>query len=97
MIFSIIDEVKVTVLEGSNKVLSAFDEKLVKRAVKSITRAGICELLPHRSVPRSRFLGVHIRTDSIVKEVTNHSVILQDGTEIPCGTSSGFHDQRIEY
>lgn len=77
------NEVKVTILEASSQILSAFDAKLVQRAVKSIKRAG--RYFAHFS--SSLKPGVHIRTDSIVKEVTADSVILQDGEVIKCGMS----------
>eukprot|EP01124_Arcella_intermedia_P012720 TRINITY_DN19073_c0_g1_i3.p1 TRINITY_DN19073_c0_g1~~TRINITY_DN19073_c0_g1_i3.p1 ORF type:complete len:491 (-),score=97.07 TRINITY_DN19073_c0_g1_i3:10-1482(-) len=63
-----IHEVCITILEASNKILSAFDENLVKQAVRSIMKT-----------------GVHIRTDTLVKEVKPNAVVLSDGTEIPCG------------
>lgn len=36
-----LNEVKITVLEAAHQILSSFDEKLVKRAVKSITKGGV--------------------------------------------------------
>eukprot|EP01125_Pyxidicula_operculata_P011473 TRINITY_DN375_c0_g2_i2.p1 TRINITY_DN375_c0_g2~~TRINITY_DN375_c0_g2_i2.p1 ORF type:complete len:359 (-),score=64.00 TRINITY_DN375_c0_g2_i2:33-1109(-) len=36
-----LNEVKITLLEASHNILSAFDSELVKRAIKSITKAGV--------------------------------------------------------
>jgi len=63
-----VHEVQITILEASDKILSAFDQTLVKQAIRSIMKT-----------------GVHIRTDTLVKEVRPSSVILQDGSEIRCG------------
>jgi len=63
-----VHEVNITILEASHRILNAFDQNLVKQAVRSIMKT-----------------GVHIRTDTLVKEVKPNSVVLADGTELPCG------------
>jgi len=63
-----IHAVQITILEASNKILSAFDQTLVKQALRSIMKT-----------------GVHIRTDTLVKQVKPNAVVLADGSEIKCG------------
>lgn len=36
-----VNEVKITLLEASHNILGAFDQNLVNRAIKSITRQGV--------------------------------------------------------
>eukprot|EP01111_Echinosteliopsis_oligospora_P015621 TRINITY_DN6232_c0_g2_i1.p1 TRINITY_DN6232_c0_g2~~TRINITY_DN6232_c0_g2_i1.p1 ORF type:complete len:467 (+),score=106.10 TRINITY_DN6232_c0_g2_i1:69-1403(+) len=61
-------EVRITVLEASNKILSAFDGRLVDYTMRSFRKRGI-----------------DLRTGSLVKEVKQGEVLLQDGTRILCG------------
>jgi len=61
-------EVQITLLEASHTILTAFDQDLVRTAMRHIKKS-----------------GVNIRTDTLVKEVRPSSVVLGDGTEIPCG------------
>lgn len=41
MITYLTSEVKITLLEASHNILGAFDQTLVNRAIKSITRQGV--------------------------------------------------------
>lgn len=63
-----IHELRITLLEAGDTILSAFSKKLVEQAMKNIKRQGID-------------MKLHTR----VKEVQPRKVILDDGTEIPCG------------
>lgn len=36
-----VNEVKITLLEAAHRLLPAFDETLVRRAIKAITKAGV--------------------------------------------------------
>lgn len=63
-----VNEVRITVLEASKTILSAFDSRLAEYTIKSFRKQGI-----------------DLRTNSLVKEVRDGEVVLQDGTVIRFG------------
>lgn len=61
-------QVRITLLEASNKILNSFDARLGDYTMKLFRRQKI-----------------DVRTGSLVKQVQERAVILQDGTAVPYG------------
>lgn len=77
--------VRIKVIEASSTVLAPFDKSLQEEAIKQMNRAPLINDAEVRNLLPERFKLVELLLDSSVKQVTEKTIELNDGTVIPYG------------
>lgn len=81
----LLKDVRIKVIEASSTILAPFDKELQQEAVAQMQRQVQIQDQDVRALLPARFKLVELMLDSSVKEVTNKSIFLNDGSQIDYG------------
>lgn len=82
---NLVKYIRIKVIVSSSTVLAPFDKSLQQQAIQQMNRAPRIEDPTLRSLLPPRFKLTELLFESRVKEVTEKTILLQDGTAIPYG------------
>ena len=82
---NLVKYIRIKVIASSSTVLAPFDKSLQEEAIRQMSRAPRIRDPAVRSLLPPRFKLTELVLESPVKEVTDKTIILKDGTSIPYG------------
>ncbi|CAB9521114.1 Internal alternative NAD(P)H-ubiquinone oxidoreductase A1, mitochondrial [Seminavis robusta] len=82
---NLLKHVRIKVIEAASSVLAPFDKALQEEAIRVMNRSVEISDSDVRSLLPERFQLVELKLDQSVKEVTDKSIMLNSGEEIPYG------------